>query len=203
MREITRKYIVYNYQELSENAKEKVKEQWLETQEPDIFTSYCTDNLYSKFPHSELKIEFLLSCCQGDGVNIYGKLNLVDIIKYININKESLYFTDKEIKTLENYINMCYQDIILPNNNTGYSYCVIDQVDFAVDWIENLQYYKYKNINTDVIHKLEQTIIHIFTLLCHEYEKEGYNYFYEISEEDILNLCKSNVYEFYEDGQIV
>ena len=41
--------------------------------------------------------------------------------------------------------------------------------------------------------------IRVFTV---SHEKWGYEYFYEISEEDLEEMCEANGYEFLENGKV-
>ena len=87
---ITREYKVYNFSELSEDAKEKVKQWYLD----DDFRPYEFENIYTEdlkylFNNSDLKLQFSLSYCQGDGLNIYGKLDLMDVFTAIRDTEHS------------------------------------------------------------------------------------------------------------------
>ena len=48
--------------------------------------------------------------------------------------------------------------------------------------------------------KFESMVHGIFEKLCASYEEQGYNYFYEIEEDDLEEMCEVNGYEFLEDG---
>lgn len=206
MKTITKNFNVYSYDELDETAKEKVKEWYLSCQEPYIFTDSCKYDLETLFPESTLDVQYSLSSCQGDGFNIYGKLNLNDVFNILengtapNIVEDFKPFTEKEKRTLRFYNNYC--DIILPENDTRYSYCVIDYIDLFIDWEHELEYQCIRNINKETIQKLENAIIRIFSNLCEQYEKDGYSFFYEISDKDMIETCEANGYTFLEDGTI-
>lgn len=80
MRKITVEYTVYDYSELSKEAKQKVKDWHLNNPfRSNDFSDICAEFLSACFPKSDLKTQFSLQYCQGDGLNIYGKLNLKDI----------------------------------------------------------------------------------------------------------------------------
>ena len=59
-----------------------------------------------------------------------------------------------------------------------------------------------KNINVEALTKFEKLVRGIFRTLCRSYEKQGYEYFYEISDEDLEEMCEANEYEFLADGTI-
>lgn len=209
MHTVTEIFNVYNYNELSEEAKEKAKEWYLDdVTRTDVFESTYTDDLRYLFSGSDLKMQFSLSYCQGDGLNIYGELDLVNIFTAIR-NKEYCgdtfkkfwdYMTEEEQKTIEAYMKKCGRYIDLPYNNGHYSYCVADRTDFAEEWIDTLEYYRYKNIKVDTIRKMEKLVIDMFTELAKQYEEYGYKFFYEVEDEEMEEICEANGWEFLEDG---
>ena len=54
----------------------------------------------------------------------------------------------------------------------------------------------------DALKKFEELVRGIFNTLCRYYEKWGYEFFYEISEEDLEEVCEANDWEFFEDGTV-
>lgn len=207
MRKVTRTYNVYNFSELSEEAKEKAKTWYLDEQEPEIFTENCEEDLACLFPNSDLKVQYSLAYCQGDGLNIYGELNPLDLINLLRekkcgeaFTKVNEAFSAKEEKILRAYIKIFRFKISLPMNTSGYSYCVADKTDFANEWIEELEYNQFRSIKTEVIRKFERIVAYIFRKLAAQYEEDGYKYFYEISNEDMEEVCESNAYMFLKDG---
>ena len=205
---ITREYKVYNFSELSEDAKEKVKQWYLDDDfRPCEFENIYTEDLRYLFNNSDLKLQFSLSYCQGDGLNIYGKLDLMDVFTAIRDTEHSgdLFeqyknlFSEHEQKTIEAYMEVCGREVELPYNR-HYCYCIDDRVDFADDWIESLEYYRYKNIQIDTIRKMEKLVGRMFENLSGTYEKYGYDYFYNADDEVVNEACEANGWRFLEDG---
>ena len=208
MRTVAVKYKVYKYNELSEEAKEKVREWYLSGQEPFVFTECCTMDLENLFGKHDLDVQYSLSYCQGDGLNIYGKINAESIINCLENHNGGTQLaefedvlTEKEKKTILHYAWECGA-IELPMNNR-YCYSLADYINVADDWEYQLEnYFYYENINVDVLKKFEKLVRDIFRTLCKTYEKWGYEYFYEIAEEDLEEICEANEYEFMEDGTV-
>ena len=205
---ITREYKIYNFSELSEKAKDKVKQWYLD----DDFRPYEFENIYTEdlrylFNNSDLKLQFSLSYCQGDGLNIYGKLDLMDVFTAIRDTEHSgdLFeqykdlFSEHEQRTIEAYMEVCGREVELPYNR-HYCYCIDDRVDFADDWIESLEYCRYKNIQIDTIRKMEKLVGRMFENLSATYEKYGYDYFYNADDEVVNEICEANGWRFLEDG---
>ena len=109
--------------------------------------------------------------------------------------------TEKEKRTILHYADECGK-IEIPMNNR-YCYSLADYIDIKEDWAYDLEVYSgYKNINVEALEKFEELVRDIFTTLCKMYEEWGYNYFYEIDEEDLEEICEANDYEFLEDGTV-
>lgn len=208
MRTATVNYEVYKYCELNDDAKEKVREWYLQGQEPFIFTEDCKMDLNNLFGKNDLDVQYSLSYCQGDGFNIYGKIYAESIFNCLEkhnggtqLEEFEDVLTEKEKKTILNYAEECGA-INLPMNNR-YCYSLADYIDIADDWEYQLENYSgYKNINVEVLKKFEKLVREIFETLCESYEKWGYEYFYEINEEDLEEVCEGNGYEFFEDGTV-
>lgn len=208
MEVVTREYKVYNFSELSEDAKEKAKQWYLDDDfRPQEFENIYTEDLHYLFNNSDLKMQFSLSYCQGDGLNIYGKLDLMDVFATIRDTDHSGeqfkqykdLFSEHEQKTIEAYMEACGREIELPYNR-HYCYCVDDRVDFADEWIEILEYCRYKNIQIDTIRKMEKLVGMMFENLSATYEKYGYDYFYNADDEVVNETCEANGWRFLEDG---
>ena len=208
MEVVTREYKVYNFSELSEDAKEKAKKWYLDDDfRPQEFENIYTEDLHYLFNNSDLKMQFSLSYCQGDGLNIYGKLDLMDVFATIRDTDHSGeqfkqykdLFSEHEQKTIEAYMEACGREIELPYNR-HYCYCVDDRVDFADEWIEILEYCRYKNIQIDTIRKMEKLVGMMFENLSATYEKYGYDYFYNADDEVVNETCEANGWRFLEDG---
>lgn len=204
---VTKTYDVYKYNELSDSAKEKVKQWYLEGQEPFIFTDDCEQDLCNLFGKNDLKVQYSLSYCQGDGFNIYGKIYAEDILNCLEkhnggtqLEQFEDVLTKKEKKAILHYAKVCGA-IELPMNSR-YCYSLADYIEIAEDWERELYYSEYKNINVEALKKFEELVRDIFRTLCKSYENWGYEYFYEISEEDLEEMCEVNEYEFLDDGTI-
>lgn len=209
MRTVTMEYNVYKYDELSDKAKEQVKEWYLNSKEPYIFTEDCKMDLENLFGKNDLSIQYSLNSCQGDGFNIYGLIDAETIFNCLEkhnggtqLKRFKSVLTEKEKKTILTYareIGECAV-IELPWNNR-YCYSLANRINFAEDWECELKYYS-NNVNVELIEKFENLVKEIFIELCESYEKQGYEYFYEIPEEELEDICEANEWEFLEDGTI-
>lgn len=196
----TKTYTTYKYNELLQCAKEKVKYWYLQGQEPQFFQESVEETCADLYNQTELKVQFSLSSCQGDGLNLYGDFDLIVALDYEEIKNQ---FTEKELKALKFYIEESVGTSVKAKCNDRYCYHLDNFIEFAEDMIDDLEYQNsYKNINKDLIFKFEKAIQKLLSKWCSEFEKNGYDYFYEISEEDLNELCECNEYEFLEDGSV-
>lgn len=208
MRTITVEYNVYKYNELSNEAKEAVKEWYLENQEPFFFTEMCKEDLYVLFGKNNLDVQYSLASCQGDGLNIYGKINAESIINCLDNHYGGTQFeefenvlTEEEKKAILSYAEDCGK-IEIPMNNR-YCYSIAEYIDIVENWMWELEWHNgYTNINEEALQKFEKLVREMFGKLCKTYEKWGYDYFYEISDTDLEEVCEANEWEFLENGMI-
>lgn len=196
---ITRSYEVFCYEELSESAKEEAKRWYLEGKDPYWFQDDCEMQLSEIFPNSKLEVQFSLSSCQGDGLNIYGNVNYNDI--YAVIVEGSAKFTEKEKKYIAWFIKEFASDYKMIEN-PRYGYCYSCMWDFTESIIEDMEYSNIRGIKYDVLEKFNEAVKEYFENLCSEYEKWGYEYFYNVDEEEMIDMCYGNGWMFTEDGSI-
>lgn len=198
MRTITILKNIYTFNELSEEAKEKVRQDYLSDEfRTEIFSEDCMNRINELFPNSDLKIQFSLCGCQGDGFNIYGEISFIDLMEIL---KEK--FSEKEKKFLKwAFEETGINSFKMPYNNL-YCYCIAHRHDFMEEVLNTLEYYGMRNCKENVLEKMtEETGLYI-TKLCKEFEETGYDFFYHVSDEEIEDWADANGYEFTEDGVI-
>lgn len=188
---------VYEYDELSEKAKQKVKDWYLEGQEPSWFSDCCNMRLKELFPNSELEVEYSLGYSQGDGLNIYGSVNLNDLWNEIDKSK----YTDKEKKFMEYVLKTHAVDYTM-KQNYRYGYCNSSSWDFTEDIIDDMEWTQQRGIKYDVLEKFNEDCKEYMENLCGDFEKDGYAYFYEVDDETLAEFCAENDYKFEEDGTV-
>ena len=173
MKEIT--IIGYKYNELTKkvqrNLKEKIAHSW---EYMDDFDSELQDIICNNFPNSDIKAQFSLNCCQGDGVNIYGVLDYRDAIEFIKKMQR-----DKLDEDFVRIVKFCDIDFKLPEN-PNYTYCYINRADIAeslIDEYESITDKRPEPYWQMVAQKLESVLKNCIEDFCKEIENYGYNYF--------------------------
>lgn len=188
---------VYKYQELSEDAKDEAKRWYLEGKDAYWFKDDCEEILHCDFPNSELKVEFSLSYCQGDGLNIYGSINLLELWNKLDKNK----YTDKEKKFMEYVLKEYSMTYDMPQN-WRYGYCMSSSWDFTENIISDMEYANLRGIKYDVLKKFDEDCKEYMEKLCSDFERDGYSYFYEVDDDEMIDMCEANEWEFTADGKI-
>ena len=196
MQTITRVYQVYTYDELTEKAKEKAKEWYLDDPcRSDIFTNDIDHFLSENFAASYLEVHYSLFYSQGDGLNIYGKLYCCDMLDKIDWSD----FTEKQQRFIRWAVSEFEPYAIIPCNR-HYCYCIADKADFTGALADDLENCRMRDINYVALGKFEAACIAYFEELCGEFEREGYEYFYNPSDEEISETCNANDWTFTADG---
>ena len=198
---------LYTYDELSEEAKEVVKQWYLDDDwRTENFTEMVDENLSELFPHSDLKVEYSLAYSQGDGLNIYGHLYMDDFLPYYQATKEAKATIAKYIEQLDYYDEAWVE--FSQNRRYGYSMKFIDAKD--IEWLvgvaeDTLTIEEYighpEIVDTKLLEDFYSQIFDYFKNLDKEYEEMGYEYLYEADDEEVAEHCEANGYEFYEDGR--
>ena len=201
MKTFTTVTVGYTYNELSESAKENVKQWYLNDEiRNNIFHEDIMLYLHDNFKLSELNVMYSLGYCQGDGLNIYGNLNLYD---FLDIWQAS----PKEKKTIEFYIDRAlYQYTFVKDNIYCYSCKFIDKKhidDTVEEFITELQDNQISNIKKPLISQFFNDMIDYFESLDAEFEHDGYNYLYNCDDEEVEDFCVANDYYFTKKGEFI
>lgn len=201
-RTVTKSYDVYTYDELSDDAKAKVKDLFLQWrgEEGDIFKEDCENSLADMFPNSDLKVQYSLTYSQGDGFNTYGTLSIKDLL---NADFSKYPLNDSGITAPANkdaILAACDKadvyDIDLEENRR-YGYSLADRLEVVPNNDEELT-----DEDTALLSDLENFAREVMEAINSKFEKNGYDYFYEMSEDEVRDMADANEYEFTEDGEL-
>jgi len=206
-RTVTKSYDVYTYDELSGEAKEKVKKMFLDWRSDDgMFKEDCVSALNELFPNSDLDIEYQLSYTQGDGFNTSGTLKVDDLLNvdlsYYPLNKSGINpLSDKKaIKAACEDAGI--SEIKLPVNRR-YGYSMADSIELETDSgysVADLE--SLPESEVALLNELEDFARSVFKHINGTFKDNGYDYFYEMSDEEASEQADANGYEFTEDGEI-
>ena len=185
---------VYNFNELSHEAKDKAINKFRDSYEIDLdfFNDNAREIISERGFKGNIKLQYSLSSSQGDGLS-FG-CDYFDSEKLHEIFTEVLG-TGKD-KTIETIFNNSYFKL---NGNSGrYCYANIGDLEYIFD----------DNINApnieEVVGKVETKLLEIYLKLCSELEKIGYDEIeYQYSDEFIANELIELEYQFTEYGKII
>ena len=196
MKTITKTIELYRYSELSDDARERVKQWYLDGQDPGVFSDDCKDWLQYEYGLLDLEVQCSLGYSQGDGLNVYGDVAFWELEKIL----DSSGFTKKELKRLEFYYKQVCDVIHIPKN-WRYCYDYSGHIDFAGNWMLELKYDGIRDIDEQLIYRFENHLRQIFHRINSELEQRGYDFFSEISDSDLSDICDANDWYFTADGK--
>lgn len=186
---ITKKINLYEYNELEKSAKEKAKEQYLNMRsvfDEDIFTQDSMEIIKDYFQFTNgLKIQYSLASCQGDGVNIYGKFDLQNV--------EGLEWLKLEVDSFELKQNYRYCYSLKSQTET-------ETVDEIISEFERASDREIKDWQVMEIRKMVETVFEKLEKAEREIEKYGYDFFYEVSDEEMAEYAEANEVLYLDDG---
>ena len=211
MKTITKIINLYNFDELSEKAKQKV----LNTEKEYLYNNHCNnlddficDCLYN-YGMEDAKYNYSLNYSQGDGVCFYNinlfsytRLTSKDYNKKLNkFEIEALtLLNEKEYKMFLQYLNAGYNIKIVKNSSM---YCHSHTCTLEEEYYYNDDAEEEKAIN-NLIYDLKKKMENIYYNICYEIERLAYNYIECISDDEIkedINYLQSDCgLMFLEDG---
>jgi len=182
----------FTFSELNSDAQHTAKGCVLEYErEADWFSEDIVNDLLESFGISELTPYFSLSYSQGDGLCLSGSISFNDLLneKFRKIAFAGIHHT--QIKSIAQYL-------------------------FRVEFLHSGNYYYSSSVNiTDmcdndvpdnqeaIIEKVIANIKKWYADFCRQWEKRGYMYFYEISDDEMVEICEDREWFFTDKGKII
>lgn len=204
MKTITIEKNIYSFNELSEDAKEKARREYLDNyRDTQWFSEDCEYRIKELFPNSELDVEYSLSYCQGDGFNIYGKMAIKDAIDYVMKNSDKL----NEYSRFYLWLSKQGYTLYLPQNGR-YGYCCVTHENYIYQIIDNMEmdgYTSNSENHIEILSVFDEVFKDLIGKLCKEFEENGYDYFYntETIDDEINDMLENESFEGFEvDGSI-
>ena len=195
MRIITKEFKVYKYEELSEKTKEKVKQDYINNLDANDFTYTIIEDLHS-IGLKNIRPYYSLSYCQGDGFCLAGHIDFDEINSELKkiFCKDFILSDYKILKSLKDY---SYIDF---NHIGRYYHKNSVEIDIYIDGsFDDRTYNNHKKLANKLINNIKEWYFD----KCNEYEKQGYEFFYGISDEELQEYCNSMDYKFFDDGTIL
>lgn len=195
MKQYTITKTVYNFDELTDDAKENARQWYLadETRGEYLYHD-MKDRLEYIFPKSgNLDVSYSLAYCQGDHLEITGEIWLYSMV-------EKFDYTDKEKRALYFYIDRAGVPSaeICDFRNTKYTNDPALYVE--CDFLEWLQFHETRDINERILHRFFADIAELIEKTETELKEDGYRFLYDVDEEEISETAAANGWYFDFDG---
>lgn len=188
MRHVNITIPVYKYEELSNAAKDVVKDDYLGFNRTTAEFDINVTNKLRDLGFCNIDVKFSLSHCQGDGLSFTGEICCEDLFK-IDYIKDKLSLSDDVIANLKDTLDSV-EIVRIDYRYTHYNTCKV-VLNGNLNWMTNKDYcYLYDDITQ------------YYQSLCRRFERDGYRWFYEVNEEEIIKYCTYNNLEFTSDGRI-
>lgn len=194
MKTVTKEYKVYKYDELSEKAKEKVRENF-GVNYADIQTSIMKESftyfISENHPYFiEPIFQWSLCCCQGDGLSFECK---IDLEVYLIQNKPNMKASVKSALCEAVY------NLHSLGNNGRYCYANKNQIDYEYNYQYGKEFPRLYELLDNIVDEIREKYIDV----CDELEKQGYSqYEYLYSDEYARETSEANEYEYLENGEL-
>lgn len=185
----TRTYNVFKFEELDNMTKEIAINKYYETEdylflEEDLICEL--ENLDKLKLFSDVRLQYSLSCCQGDGLSFSAKIDLEAYLKSKNWKEKSIHILTENIYKFYS------------TGNTGrYSYSSKSDIDFETQG---------GFINEHIERKLNiirDEIAEYYLNICRKLETYGYSILnYRMDFKEFQEHCEANNYMFNENGKL-
>lgn len=192
------------FEQLSEDAKEKVRQDYRKTRDYYFETEFVTEGMTTTLEENCFDLDkgglsWQLSNCQGDYVGIGGKIKED---KLHELMMDTLEKRDKK----KYYFWVIHRHHIEITQNISHHHYYGQQVDVSVELNEdeNVEYYVLLKNFVDKLEKAEKIVEDYVNELIRTLKRQGYEQLsYYDSDEYIDDCFINNDCDFDEDGDIV
>ena len=191
MREVVKKTKVYKFEELSEEAQQNVIKEHYENEDYPFLTNDIQEYLEEEDKYfSDVKLQYSLSHCQGDGLSFSGKFNLAK------------WLDDKtELKTS---VKLALVELVYNISSTGNSghYCYSGRSD--IQYEDNYCGSKkadklFKLLEEDIVPDIQD----YYLKLCNTLKDYGYSIIeYRLNKDEFSELAEMHEWEYTDNGDL-
>lgn len=202
------RYELYSIDELQSEARQvaidNVREIILDSRDTWDFNLFLDDYFVYNLELDNVEYDYQLNYAQGDHFHIAVKLTVDDIFRLINdLHITICDFTPKEIRALKFYENECYDiKIRVAENNRLIPWSYFGDMDIYEDMVNWLEWHCIRDINYDLLERFNNIVVGLVEDIESYCMDWGYDYFYEVDEDEILDYITCNDMEFLSDGTI-
>jgi len=183
----------YTFSELyNKTSRDKAKSSVLEIENPpEFFSEDLREMLFEVYGLRNLRTYFSLSFSQGDGLCLHGKITFSELFE-----------------------NPKFKQIAFKGLHHRQVYSIYDQL-YSIKFEHSGRYFYANSVSMKsavhdptekqaaIIGKVVCNIKKWYFSFCSDWEKRGYTYFYDISDNDMECICSDSGYLFTEQGTII
>jgi hypothetical protein len=193
MKTLVKHITAYQFEELETKARENAKANYLLKEHlPDFFSEDLGYELQETYGLNHLKTCYSLSYCQGDGLCLCGQISRSEL--FDNDKFKKIAFAGIHYKQIQSVYDVL-QGIDFEHRSR---YCYAETVH-----IESRCYDDATGKQKEIIDRVIGNVKSWYLSFCKQWENQGYDYFYEISDEDMKERCNDADYFFTEDGKCI
>lgn len=206
--EQTIRYELYSIDELQGESRQaaidNVRELILDSRDTWDFGLFLDDYFVYILQLDNVEYEYQLDYSQGDYFNIAVKLTVDDIFNLIDkLNITIAEFTLKELRTLKFYESECNGvKIRVTETNRLTPYMYFGNMDIYDDMVSWLEYYCIRDINYDLLKRFNNIVVGVIEDIERYCMERGYDYFYNVDDDEIFDYITGYDMEFLEDGTV-
>lgn len=179
---------IYEYSELQIDAKAVVRNYVLSVvHDSDTFSEAIRESIES-LGFKDVNIYCHLANKHNDGLYFTGTINWLNLSRIEYIVDKLRFFSSPFIMTA----NECLNNIRFIRLNYSSTTCR----DIAVD-IDNTYW-----MTANEFSAFRDMLLNLYCNLCQQYERDGYKWFDEITEQEVIDYCDANNLEFFKDGRV-
>jgi hypothetical protein len=194
---------IFKFDELSDESKKNAikeiqKSTLLESDQEISYNDFTINTQYElkNLKFEDVRLEYSLSYCQGDGLCFTGCIYLSDLIKLEEFKK---YSNEKELKNITRILKVCDPKIEIKKRNNHYTHN--RTVYFEHDFYNAKS--KNSKIENLLDHVLDQNFKYSYMNITDKYEKEGYSIQeYYWNDSNVIEYITNYDIDFLENGKI-
>lgn len=179
---------IYEYSELQIDAKAVVRNYILSVvHDSDTFSEAIRESIES-LGFKDVNIYCHLANKHNDGLCFTGTINWFNLSRIEYIVDKLRFFSSPFIMTA----NECLNNMRFIRLNCSSTTCK----DIIVD-IDNTYW-----MTANEFSAFRDMLLNWYYNLCQQYERDGYKWFDEITEQEVIDYCDANNLEFFKDGRV-
>lgn len=179
---------IYKYSELQVDAKAIAKAYVLSVVHDSNTFIASVKNSIESLGFKDIDVYCHLANKHNDGLCFTGTINWLNLSRIEYIVDKLRFFSSPFIMTANECLN--YIRFIRLNYSSTTCKDIVVDIDNTY-WMTANEFSAFRNM-----------LLNWYYNLCQQYERDGYKWFDEITEQEVIDYCDANNLEFFKDGRI-